>query len=68
MFTFIVNIIIGSVLLTRKVFPHFGMRKRLSIIKDQGPWWESPDMVFNAEYIWEDETLPALQYCLLKDD
>lgn len=67
MFTIVVNIIIGSVKLIRKVFPHFGMRKRLSIALETGPWWESPDSVFNASYIWEDDLLPALNYCLEKD-
>lgn len=63
MFTFIINILIGITKMTRRVFPHFGMQKRLSIALEQGPWWENPDSVFNATYVWEDDLLPALEYC-----
>lgn len=68
MFTLVVRILIGSVKLIRKIVPHFGMRKILSTANVQGPWWENPDSVFYAQYIWEDDLLPALEYCLEEDD
>ena len=63
MFTLVVCMLIGSVKLIRKIVPHFGMRKRLSITLDQGPWWESPDSVFYTSEYWEDDLLPMLEYC-----
>ena len=63
MFTLVICFLIEATKMVRRVFPHFGMRKRLSIALETGPWWESPDMVFNAQYIWEDDLLPMLEYC-----
>lgn len=59
----VINILIGITKIIRKVFPHFGMRKRLSIVLQKGPWWESPETIYNADYIWEDDLLPTLEYC-----